>query len=76
MKKFGLATIAATGFAAVLVGMAAPASAVTAVASPTYAPSAFQAPAGVDHLDWLSDIQPKANAPKVDTSVRHSGGAR
>jgi hypothetical protein len=27
---------------------------------------------GVDHLDWLNDIQPKVNVPHVDTSVHQS----
>ena len=27
---------------------------------------------GVDHLDWLNDIQPKVNVPQVDTSVHQS----
>jgi hypothetical protein len=27
---------------------------------------------GVDHLEWLDNIRPKAKAPMVDTSVRQS----
>jgi hypothetical protein len=27
---------------------------------------------GIDHLDWLDDIKPKAKVPMVDTSVRQS----
>ena len=77
MKKFGFATIAATGFAAAIVGLAAPAQAVTTPqAQATINVASLSVPAGVDHLDWLNDIQPKANVPHVDTSVRHSGTGR
>jgi len=73
MKKIGIAAIAAAGFATVI-GLAAPAQA--DVSSPTIDQVALSFPRGVDHLNWLNDIQPKVNVPKVDTSPRHSGGAR
>jgi hypothetical protein len=79
MKKFGFATIAATGLSAAIVGLAAPASAATAAQAPITTPAtlvSLSVPAGVDHLDWLKDIQPKVNVPQVDTSVRHSGTGR
>ena len=67
MKKFGFAVIAASGLSAAIVGLAAPAQAAPApITSTTIS-------AGVDHLGWLDQIHQKANAPKVDTSVRHSG---
>ncbi|OLO99305.1 hypothetical protein BVU76_26195 [Mycolicibacterium porcinum] len=71
MKKFGFAVVAASGLSAAVLGLAAPALA----AEPAHAsaPSSVTISAGVDHLDWLDQIQPKANAPKVDTTVRHSG---
>ncbi|MED5816300.1 hypothetical protein VST63_28410 [Mycolicibacterium sp. 050232] len=71
MKKFGLAVVAASGLSAAVLGLAAPALA----AEPAHvaAPSSVTISAGVDHLDWLDQIQPKATAPKVDTTVRHSG---
>jgi hypothetical protein len=67
MKKFGLATVVAGGLAAAVLGFAAPAQAGPAAAAQ---PIVASAPTGVDHLDWLDDIQPKVNVPKVDTSVR------
>ena len=54
MKKFGFATIAASGLAAAIVGFAAPAQ------------------AGIDHHDWLHNIQPQVTVPQVDTSVQQS----
>ena len=54
MKKFGFATIAASGLAAAILGFAAPAQ------------------AGIDHHDWLHDIQPQVTVPQVDTSVHQS----
>lgn len=71
MKKFGFAVIAASGLGAAVLGLAAPALAT----EPAHiaAPSSVTISAGVDHLDWLNQIHPKATAPKVDTTVRHSG---
>jgi hypothetical protein len=62
MKKFGFATIAATGLAAAVLGFAAPAQAATAVDVPT----------GIDHHQWVQDIQPNVSVPQVDTSVKQS----
>ncbi|MDB5688032.1 MAG: hypothetical protein JWR77_2621 [Rhizorhabdus sp.] len=58
MKKFGFATIAATAFAAALGGLAAPAEATT-VAAP--APVAFST--GIDHHQWINDIQQHVKTP-------------
>jgi hypothetical protein len=69
MKKFGFATVAVSGLVAGILGFAAPAQAVAAAPA---APVSASVPSGVDHLDWLDDIQPKVNVPKVDTSVRHN----
>jgi hypothetical protein len=60
MKKFGFATIVASGLAAAILGFAGPAQAATTV----------QIPTGIDHHQWVQDIQPKVNVPMVDTSVR------
>lgn len=68
MKKFGFAVIAASGLSAAIVGLAAPAQA--AAPAPV---SSTTISAGVDHLGWLDQIQPKATAPKVNNTVRHSG---
>ena len=67
MKKFGFATAIASGFAAGFIGLAVPAVAAPAADASTISASAKS---GVDHLDWLDDIQPKVNVPRVDTSVR------
>ena len=73
MKKSGLATVVASGMIAGLLGLAAPAQ---AVAAPTAVASATDIATGIDRHVWLDQIQPKVNVPKVDTTVRHSGGAR
>lgn len=67
MKKFGIAVITASGLAAAVLGLAAPAQAVPAQVDSTVIS------AGVDRLQWLDKVQPKATAPKVDNTVRHSG---
>jgi hypothetical protein len=72
MKKFGFATIGATGLAAAILGFAAPAQAATVVDAPAVLASAIEIPAGIDHHQWIHDIQPKVNVPQVDTSVRQS----
>jgi hypothetical protein len=51
MKKFGFASIVATGFAAALFGLAAPAS------------------AGIDHQQWINQIQQQANVGSVHSTV-------
>jgi hypothetical protein len=67
MKKFGFATAIASGFAAGFIGLAVPAVAAPAADASTISASVKS---GVDHLDWLDDIQPMVNVPKVDTSPR------
>lgn len=61
MKKLGIATMAATGFAAAIVGLAAPAQA-TVAAAPVGVTS-VDISAGIDHHQWIYDIQPKVQAP-------------
>jgi hypothetical protein len=58
MKKFGFATIAATAFTAALVGLASPAEATT-VATPV----SFGYSTGIDHHQWINDIQQQVKAP-------------
>ncbi len=65
MKKFGFATVVASGLAAAILGLAAPAQ---ADALPVLASAPV--PAGIDHRVWLDDIRPHVNVPQVDTSVR------
>lgn len=70
MKKFGFATVVASGLAAAALGFAAPALANDAAVTVPVTPTGFSS--GVDHLDWLNNIQPKVNVPQVDTSVHQS----
>jgi hypothetical protein len=72
MKKLGFATVVASGLAAAVLGLAAPAQAVTAADAPTVLASAIDIPTGVDHTTWLNDIGPHVNVPQVDTSVHQS----
>ncbi|MET0450496.1 MAG: hypothetical protein ABW137_01545 [Mycobacterium sp.] len=51
MKKFGFASVVATGFAAALFGLAAPAS------------------AGVDHHQWINDVQQQAKIGSATSTV-------
>ena len=69
MKKFGFATVIASGLAALFVGFAAPAQAADA-ALPNAVPTIST---DLDHIGWIYDIQPKVNVPQVDTSPRHHG---
>jgi hypothetical protein len=72
MKKFGFAAIAASGLAAAILGLAAPAQAATGVDAPTAPASAILLPTTIDHHRWIHDIQPQVIVPQVDTSVRQS----
>ena len=67
MKKLGLATIAASGLIAGVLGFAAPAA--FADAAPV-SPSIITT--GIDHHTWLDQIGPSVNVPQVDTSVHQS----
>jgi hypothetical protein len=67
MKKFGFAAVVASGLAAAVLGFAAPAQA-DAEVTISVTPAAY--PSGIDHLDWLNDIQPKVIVPEVNTNVR------
>ncbi|GLP76895.1 hypothetical protein TUM20983_40050 [Mycobacterium antarcticum] len=51
MKKFSITSVVATGFAAALFGLAAPAS------------------AGIDHHQWINDIQQEATVGAVTSTV-------
>ena len=67
MKKLGFATVIASGLAAAVVGFAAPAQAI----SPANGSDVLiTAPKGIDHLDWLNDIQQKPDVPQVDPFPR------
>ena len=67
MKKFGFATVMASGLAAGILGVTAPAAqaAVAPVSSTTIS-------VGVDHHVWLDQVGPQVNVPKVDTTVHQS----
>lgn len=51
MKKFGFASAIATGFAAAVLALSAPAQ------------------AGVDHHDWIQDIQQQATVGTATSTV-------
>jgi hypothetical protein len=72
MKKFGFATVVASGLIAGILGLAAPAQALPAVPAPTVVASVTDIPAGIDHHSWLDQIGPHVNVPKVDTTVHQS----
>jgi hypothetical protein len=68
LKKFGFATIVASGLATAVLGFAAPAQAtVPASAADVVVTGPSQ---GIDHLYWLNDIQQKPNVARPDTTVR------
>jgi len=67
MKKFGFATIIASGLVVGALGLAAPA--IQAVASPV---SSTTISADSEHHVWLDQIRPNVNVPQVDTSVHQS----
>ncbi|MCW2515633.1 MAG: hypothetical protein JWR11_4675 [Mycobacterium sp.] len=58
MKKFGFATIAASALGAALVGLAAP-----AVAATPAAPASINVSTGIDHHQWINDIQQQVKTP-------------
>ncbi len=72
MRKFGLTTLVTCGLAAGILGVGAPALAVTPGNATLVMHSVADGKNGVDHLEWLDNIQPKAKAPMVDTTVRQS----
>jgi hypothetical protein len=62
-----------SGLVAAILGLAAPAQAVTAADAPIILASVTDiAPTGIDHHAWLDDIRPHVNVPKVDTTVQQS----
>jgi hypothetical protein len=72
MKKFGFATLAATGMVAAALGLAAPALAVPVAEAPTVLASVSNIPTDVGHHDWIDNIGPHVTVPQVDTSVHQS----
>lgn len=75
MTKFGFATVVAGGLAAAILGLAAPAQAVTAAEAPTVLASAIDfAPTegGGLAVGPGYDIHPDVNVPHVDTRVHQS----
>ena len=67
MKKFGFATVVASGLIAGVLGVTAPAAQAEPVADTVSTISV-----GVDHHVWLDQIDQKVNVPQVDTSVHQS----
>ena len=72
MKKFGFATIAASGLAAAILGLAAPAQATTIADVPTGVVASNVISTDIGHHNWVNDIQQPAYVPRVDTSVHQS----
>ena len=72
MKKFGFATVAATGMVAAALGLAAPALAAPVAETQTVLASASNLPTDVSHHDWVDNIGPHVTVPQVDTSVHQS----
>jgi hypothetical protein len=70
MKKIGFATLVSSGLVAAILGLAAPALAVTPGQGQRVLELVADTKIGVDHLEWLDDIRPKVNVPIVDTSVQ------
>ena len=70
MNKFGIAAIAASAVAAMLLGLglggAIKASTTALAPVPTIA-------TGIEHHHSIEDFQPTVTVPNVDTSVRRSG---
>ena len=63
MNKFGFAAVVASGLAAAILGLAAPAQADTAVKTPVIVAPAINIPTDFGHHAWVVDIQPRANVP-------------
>jgi hypothetical protein len=63
MNKFGFAAVVASGLAAAILGLAAPAQAATAVNTPISVASAINIPTDFGHHAWVVDIQPQVNVP-------------
>lgn len=61
MKKFGFATVIASGLIAGALGIAAPA-----------AQADLAAPAGIDHHVWIDQLGPHVTVPQVDLTVHQS----
>ena len=76
MKKFGFATVVASGLAAAILGLAAPAQAVSGAGAPPVLASATHIPSGIDHRVWLDEIGPHVNVPTVDTNARANPSAQ
>jgi hypothetical protein len=72
MKKFGFATVVASGLVAAILGLAAPAQAVAAADAPTVLASATDIPTDLGHHAWIDQIGPVVSVPHVDTSVHQS----
>jgi hypothetical protein len=71
MKKIEVAAAIAGGLAAAILGLGSPAQVVHGDDAPAVLHTAHETKIGIDHLNWLDDIRPKVNVPKVDTNVQH-----
>ena len=64
MNKFGFAAVIASGLAAAVLGLAAPAQAATTANAPAAVGSAVNIPVDFGHHGWVVDIQPHATVPQ------------
>ncbi|WP_457145290.1 hypothetical protein [Mycobacterium sp. URHB0021] len=58
--------------AAAILGVGGPALAVAPGNAPLVLQSVANGKNGIDHLEWLDNIRPKAKVPMVNTSVHQS----
>jgi hypothetical protein len=65
MKKFGFATIAASGLAAAILGLAAPAQATTVADVPTGVVASNVISTDIGHHDWVHNNQQRATVGSV-----------
>ena len=72
MKKFGLATLIASGFVGAVVGLAGPANAATIDQSPRGVISSTVIGSDLSDWYWINQIQPRVYVPHVSNEVHQS----
>jgi hypothetical protein len=70
-KNIQSAVVVVTGLAAVVFGLGSSAAAASGGDASSVSLAGVYTPIGIDHLEWLDDLHPKADVPNVDTTVRH-----
>lgn len=72
MKKFGAATMIASGVVGAVMGLAAPAAAATSDQTPASVSSVSIAADHHRNWIWIFPIQPRVHVPHVSTEVHQS----